>query len=1165
MATPKFVAGPQLAAWLAEQNLPTIEKRFGKNDSLYKLQQTPYNIECRLFCGNLKLVPPQDAPYAVYFTLEVSPFQPRMVLELRLQKLEHELYDEDRMRAEFYAIVDGDNAGDYVRSPPTYHQFGAPQPGPFSFSSHLIDTQRNPLADVYNDTPQSIRSEQWTDVPQDKQTLYRWKSKGCVTYNFSRNISKMGDGQQQAAIAFQAIIGEATSNGTEINVLTRWQPKHMVYWGRMAALPYPPPVSQWPWLLKHNGEDPNAVMDFSGRTFELSPAYIDRAFAKRNEYWSRNKDKKNNTKPVEVAINTVPDPLEIIQLPAVTQFHSAREYLARVLGCHTYEYQGNRVDLNAHYYGNHHCEVIPDTAGSARHLVLLTIEVTQSMPIDQASTETMVAVSESQVLPEVGERVQMVIVYQKGGEPEAWDGKVIAMPAAYQKYGHNTAIAAERPPTAGGRVLEASQYQADFQFGEHGASVGKLRARLLRLMVAENIDAPQRWLKRLLLAQNNHGFVSANHVAPSLPTDWQAKVKAACDQRSLNVEQGEAVTHYFTHRLTIVVGPPGTGKSTLVDVILELEREFKCQFWVVAGSNPAVDIIGRKISTRLGKAHPTGFYRIHPAYQETLHDVDPKTCGDTRSSPWPMDATPSLLEEMDLAARSYRTLSLESDIRWRLGKSTEGKNQIYPKEKLHLANLKAAREAVTATRIEPTTPLTQDELAEQVREDMKLRNKAQTALQIVQRNFVARSHGTLTTAAGAGSPLLQDFHPVALIMDESSQIGEAEAVHPLAHAMTTKGRRLDRIMLIGDHLQLPPTVMAERNPFAPQGRVSLMERLINSGVEPIVLREQFRMHPSISSILNKVIYIKTPLRNAPITEQRPEVTQFMEYIKKYAKNDGVNNFPDTCAVIISPTRTEGQRWGSSKHPGTHSKYNSFTAALVFMKVRYLVLHGNFDPKDIMVTAFYDAQVRLIKAIFAEYPHYNGVIFNTVDGSQGDEALIEVVDAVTLGGGANESMGFLGGEKRRFNVAASRPKVGRIVIVHEDFAKGKYDETWSKFIQEAKDNKWLLHDKPLKKGWPPGMAGKVNAVVSKFESARPGKPTTVPRTTGVKLRKEATAYNIRTFVTLTGLTEVYAQRYLQKYDDNLHVAIDAFFQENADGSYDELIANTDPIVQKLMTY
>jgi len=58
------------------------------------------------------------------------------------------------------------------------------------------------------------------------------------------------------------------------------------------------------------------------------------------------------------------------------------------------------------------------------------------------------------------------------------------------------------------------------------------------------------------------------------------------------------------------------------------------------------------------------------------------------------------------------------------------------------------------------------------------------------------------------------------------------------------------------------------------------------------------------------------------------------------------------------------------------------------------------------------------------------------------------------------MGFLGRERRRFNVAMSRQMAGRIVIGHEHFVSGKHLPKWNPwevFYSEAKDKKTILQD------------------------------------------------------------------------------------------------------------
>jgi hypothetical protein len=72
----------------------------------------------------------------------------------------------------------------------------------------------------------------------------------------------------------------------------------------------------------------------------------------------------------------------------------------------------------------------------------------------------------------------------------------------------------------------------------------------------------------------------------------------------------------------------------------------------------------------------------------------------------------------------------------------------------------------------------------------------------------------------------------------------------------------------------------------------------------------------------------------------------------------------------------------------------------------------------------------------------------VNGFQGKENMIQVIDCVMLGGGANEAMDSLGVGRRRFDVAMSSGNVSCIVSCSEDNIKGKcHCETCKQFLAD----------------------------------------------------------------------------------------------------------------------
>lgn len=74
----------------------------------------------------------------------------------------------------------------------------------------------------------------------------------------------------------------------------------------------------------------------------------------------------------------------------------------------------------------------------------------------------------------------------------------------------------------------------------------------------------------------------------------------------------------------------------------------------------------------------------------------------------------------------------------------------------------------------------------------------------------------------------------------------------------------EHVILLGDHFQLPPTVLSEKaaekglrkviNVHFSLNLQSLFSRLAECGVEPVLLRIQYRMHPLISQFSSQTFY-----------------------------------------------------------------------------------------------------------------------------------------------------------------------------------------------------------------------------------------------------------------------------------------------------------------------
>ncbi|KAK8179583.1 P-loop containing nucleoside triphosphate hydrolase protein [Phyllosticta citribraziliensis] len=954
---------------------------------------------------------------------------------------------------------------------------------------------------------------------------------------FSRPTQHLSPSTTLAVQKFVAIIDNAINQGQDIHALVKSPNRRLnTSFQFFVSLPSPTPVSYWPWMRRliheRKAESGEELFEFSARTFELHEEYIDMALAMRKGTWYK-----------APGALLIPDPLNIERLPQVIRFNDERQYLAYVLGGHAYEYQAEQMRVANFSTGTHTCAVYPHKGGSSKYVILLSIRPGLESQGKSSSVALMALESDEHTLPQVGERVLMDITVDAENGQEAWTGAVIKVPKPYLKEGCNVAIAAERPPFKDGWVLEPDTYQADFFFGHHGQSPSPVRTRLIEFMTFPPKD--HMWLFKLLLAHDNFG---KNLIKSIIKPEVLSKINERCAARGLNAEQKQAVMQYFSQKISLVVGPGGTGKSTLVDTIVEIEASLETRLWVCTESNTAVDVLAAKFIRTRNEANPHRFFRVRTMFDEKLSDdkdVGQLTAVAQGFSDEDKEVQ-EILKRLATGDDSVRPMSLDRAIRERLHALKSGNHfkSWYDDEAEHL-------DALNNARVDITRPSPQGVASPSVED---LRSAEHKALRKLQNMYLRLANGVFSTAATASGPLLRGFKPRGLIMDEASQFNEASALAAILHALN--GGKLERILLIGDHHQLPPTTTAIRNPFSLNSRSSLFERLILAGTPHLQLREQFRMHPSISDVVNKTIYGGT-LIDHPSTLSRPGVDQFKGFVQALAKECRTTASKESCAVVISPTKSNDEPprypWGPRKVHGSTSFHNAQTAAITMHLCYLLISKFKFKAQDILIDAFYADQVKFYKALFAGFPAFNGIGFSTVDGSQGQEANIVIVDCVILGrvvpGG---NMGFLGGETHRFNVGMSRARIGRITLCHERFADISDSPCWKTLLLDAQRDHCLFQDTYFHRDF------EVTDFNIRFKdvSTNYGKRTQIGHRNRTKYQptqplQRSTTLNSstsqldhakKTFADLTGADAVTVVEYLEATGGDLAHAVNRYFED-----------------------
>jgi ATP-dependent RNA/DNA helicase IGHMBP2 len=255
------------------------------------------------------------------------------------------------------------------------------------------------------------------------------------------------------------------------------------------------------------------------------------------------------------------------------------------------------------------------------------------------------------------------------------------------------------------------------------------------------------------------------------------------------------------------------------------------------------------------------------------------------------------------------------------------------------------------------------------------------------------------TLTGVDTQVIGDRKFDLVVIDEAAQSIEPACWIPLLRA--------GRVVLAGDHCQLPPTIVS--NEAAREGlSVSLMERLLRDLGSEISRRltTQYRMHESIMGFSSEAFYESTLVADPSVAGH------LLQDIPAVVPGE----LTSTPLTFID---TAGAGYDEELEPEGESRRNPQEAELVGRQVQVL-LEAGVSPRDIAVIAPYAAQVRLLRDQLA----IEGLETDTVDGFQGREKEAVVISLVRAN--ATGEIGFLG-DTRRMNVALTRARRKLIVI------------------------------------------------------------------------------------------------------------------------------------------
>jgi len=453
---------------------------------------------------------------------------------------------------------------------------------------------------------------------------------------------------------------------------------------------------------------------------------------------------------------------------------------------------------------------------------------------------------------------------------------------------------------------------------------------------------------------------------------------------SLDQSQQDAVKFALSSNdIALIHGPPGTGKTTTVaELIMQAVRTKQWKVLVCAPSNVAVD----NILERIVSAHEKTTIPIKSHKKAKLPRM--VRLGH------PARLHPSVLQH-----------SLEALIRSADG--TEIVNDCRNEMKDFMKLLTNSRTRYAERKVAQTN-------IRQLRKEIRSREEKVVEELLQTRDIV------LCTNVGASSYFLKKLEFDLVVIDEAAQALEASCWIPILH-----GKRL---VLAGDHKQLPPTIKSRAAQKLGLG-VTLFDRaLALHGKTNIsrMLSVQYRMHQMISTFVSDEMY-DGKLETAPSVAKR-SLQDLSHVIAASSRDLSITTKPtfvlvDTAGCDMEEESSTGgvEKAGS----GTGSKFNKGEAIVVQRHVHALIEAG-LKENEIAVITPYNGQVDLLKSLLkVTYPKLE---IRSVDGFQGGEKEAVVLSLVRSN--SRHVVGFLADE-RRLNVAITRAKRQCFIVCDSD--------------------------------------------------------------------------------------------------------------------------------------
>lgn len=529
------------------------------------------------------------------------------------------------------------------------------------------------------------------------------------------------------------------------------------------------------------------------------------------------------------------------------------------------------------------------------------------------------------------------------------------------------------------------------------------------------------------------------------PTEFSGINPAQFYDKRLDESQQEAVRKALSARdLFLVQGPPGTGKSS---VIVEIVRQMLLANAIVTSRYQRILVVSQ----------------AHVAVNKLLSDLDehiPELSAVRVGKP----------NDLSQLARDKYSLDTQKS-NWISASISKSKAKLQDElKRLSISedDYRSAFAAFECCKLESSRP--QDiEAAQLVIDEFCAAHMLTRTSTDVQRlillqewlnqtaekddlveYFVKDASVIIGTCSGfMGSRMKSYFDDVTfscVIVDEAAKATIPELLLSIIKAQ--------KVILVGDHFQLPPvfdekalqkTSKVSTKELKKRGFGQLYEILKRNGYKHAIqfLSTQYRMHPSIGSMVSHVFYEDDILNGVPAEERTLPLCSFAESAIVWAST----------SQMPAEKRYETPHYLFTQGEQRLSYQNHLEADYV---IKYLqLIDGEIPSSDfsIGIITAYMAQAILLRQLVPTVLLKNLEIdieqdINTVDAFQGSQR--DIIIYSTVRSSAEGRIGFLS-EKPRLNVAFSRAKRLLLIIGDLDCLESAKAEEFSEVAEYIRSN------------------------------------------------------------------------------------------------------------------